>query len=205
MGKRDERRRVRQQAVLTAALEILSEEGAVGVTIAAVARRINASVGGLYRYYPTKNAIFEALQIHALDEFKRFLSGRLATSESESCWARVIIAAESWSEFRRSSPTEYRLLDESLSAFERTLGDEQAANVAERLRVVLMEIETALHRAVEAGELAPGDASVRTHLIWSAVHGLGHFEKRDHLQPEALKASALRVALYRDFHRAWST
>ena len=78
MGKRDERRRVRQQAVLTAALEILTEEGVAGVTIAAVARRINASVGGLYRYYPTKNAIFEALQIHALDAFKRFLSIRLA-------------------------------------------------------------------------------------------------------------------------------
>ena len=93
---------------MTAALEILTEEGVAGVTIAAVARRINASVGGLYRYYPTKNAIFEALQIHALDAFKRFLSIRLATGASESSWAQVIIAAEIWSEFKRSSPTDTR-------------------------------------------------------------------------------------------------
>ena len=86
---------------------------------------------------------------------------------------------------------------------ERTLDDEQAEAVHSRLQDILKLLAQLLENAVSDGMLLAGDPAVRTHLLWSANHGLGHFEKRDHLQPEMLRVNHLVRELYRAFFGAW--
>ena len=203
MGVREARRRERQTAVLDAATAIIEEVGSRAVTIAAVAARIGSSVGGMYRYYPTKQAIFVALQLRSIDRFDEFLEARLAAVSGREILHRVVVAFSSWAAFQREAPSHHRLLDESLSAMERTLNDEQAQAVHLRLQELVSRLVALLNEAVEAGALAPGDSAVRTHLLWSSKHGLGHFQKRDHLQPEMLRFENLAVELYRAFFQAW--
>lgn len=203
MGIREARRLERQNAVLDAATALIEEQGSRAVTIAAVAKRIGSSVGGMYRYYPTKQAIFVALQLRSIAQFELFLKERLHHAQGRSTLARVVVAFSSWSAFQSVAPSHHRLLDESLSAMERTLDDEQAEAVHFRLQDILKLLAQLLENAVADGMLRAGDPAVRTHLLWSANHGLGHFEKRDHLQPEMLRVNHLGRELYRAFFGAW--
>jgi AcrR family transcriptional regulator len=50
-----------QQRIDQAALETFAEEGFAGATIAEIARRAGISTGNVYRYYPSKEALFRAL------------------------------------------------------------------------------------------------------------------------------------------------
>src|SRR5437867_4150451 len=111
MAKRIERRASMRETVLRAAMETLTTEGFEALTIAGLAARIGVSVGGLYRYYPGKDAILLALQKEAL----------------------------------------------------------------------------------AAGALGPGDAEVRTHVLWALFHGVDHFRKRDRLAPPRLHARRIAV------------
>ena len=50
-----------QQRIDRAALETFAQEGFARATVAAIARRAAISTGNVYRYYPGKEALFEAL------------------------------------------------------------------------------------------------------------------------------------------------
>ena len=54
-GKRAEKRRSMEEAVLEHAADML-RGGPEALTIAGLAQRLGVSVGGLYRYYPSKGA-----------------------------------------------------------------------------------------------------------------------------------------------------
>ena len=45
--------------------------------MARIAKQMGASVGGLYRYYPHKEAIFVAIQLHALDGLHQYVATTL--------------------------------------------------------------------------------------------------------------------------------
>ena len=204
MGKRAERRAERREAVLDAATEILDADGAGAVTIAAVAGRVGASVGGLYRYFPHKQAIFLALQLRSIEALDRFLVDRLARAHDRPPLEALRIAFDTWPEFRHAAPTHHRLLDEFLSMPGRALDDASARSVHERLEIILGRIADVVRRGVAEGALAPGDAAVRTYQMWAALHGLGHFAKRDHLQPPALRVAALHEELFDTLVVAWA-
>jgi AcrR family transcriptional regulator len=58
---RQERARATFDAVLDAAVEIITEHGYAGMTTNAVARRAGVSIGSLYQYFPDKTAILVCL------------------------------------------------------------------------------------------------------------------------------------------------
>ena len=160
MGIREDRRRERRAAVLDAAMEMIEEGGAKAVTIAAVADRIGASVGGMYRYFPTKQAIFVALQLRAIDTFEAHLKARLHETSTDKPLERVIAAFSCWLSFREIAPSYHRLLDESLSSVERTLTDGQAADVHVRLDIIIALCASTIEGAVTAKDEEAGTIEV---------------------------------------------
>jgi hypothetical protein len=71
------------------------------------------------------------------------------------------------------------------------LRDEDAVAINTQVTAILDRCGRTLTAAATVGALDEGDDSVRTHLVWAALHGLLHFEKRDRIQPEHLHADAL--------------
>ena len=203
MGIREERRAERRNAVLNAAMDLIEKEGVHGVTIAAVAKEIGASVGGMYRYFPNKRAIFVALQLRSIGYFRDFMLTQLKAVEGQQALLRVRTAFEAWPRFQEEAPQHYGLLDEFLSLPERTLDDQQAAAVQVELLVLMKEIAALIEAAAQAGALREGDAMARAHLLWAALHGLQHFRKRDPVQPESLRTASLQEQLFETFFRAW--
>ena len=68
------RSRATVQAVLTAAAHILEERGLSGFNTNAVAERAGVSIGSLYQYFPSKDAILLALMEQSMSQFHEELS-----------------------------------------------------------------------------------------------------------------------------------
>jgi AcrR family transcriptional regulator len=69
------RSRARLGRVLDAAEEVLERDGADGFSTTAVARRAGVSVGAVYRFFPDKQAIAEALAIRYWSDFADLVAG----------------------------------------------------------------------------------------------------------------------------------
>jgi AcrR family transcriptional regulator len=139
-AQRADARRNRER-VLAAAREQFAANG-LDAQIDDIARRADVGVGTVYRHFPTKEALLEAL---AADRFTRLAE-----------WAREALQApDGWDGFcdflRRSAElgANDRLLSEAMA-------ERQALQGAQREKDELMEVTAALvERAQATGELRP--------------------------------------------------
>ena len=74
LSPRERRHQRTQQAILDAALEIIHEKGVDGLSIRAIADKIDYSPAGLYEYYGSKEEIIAALCMQGLERFGRHLA-----------------------------------------------------------------------------------------------------------------------------------
>jgi AcrR family transcriptional regulator len=193
--------RARRREILDTALETLGEEGLAGLTMPGLAKRIECAVGGLYRYFPSKEALLVALQREALDGFARELEEQLSTpppTQSSQASALYPVVAAAWAYLQDAvrAPTRHRLLDALVSDPDPVLDPDGVVVAEEPLERILGRVARQVAAASDAGALAWGDPAQRTHVLWATVHGLDHLRKRDHRAPAGLRTGALaRVAL----------
>lgn len=82
-------------AILTAAIQVLAQEGAARFTTARVAERAGVSVGSLYQYFPNKAAILFRLQSDEWRQTTDMLSRILADRE-KTPFARLRLLAQAF-------------------------------------------------------------------------------------------------------------
>jgi AcrR family transcriptional regulator len=78
-----QRSRLKLRRVLDAADEVLATEGSAGFSTVRVAEAAEISVGSLYRYFPDKEAIVEALAVRYWSDFEDLVGGIVAADERE--------------------------------------------------------------------------------------------------------------------------
>jgi AcrR family transcriptional regulator len=78
-----QRSRLKLRRVLDAAEELLTREGASGFSTVRVAEAAGISVGSLYRYFPDKEAIVEALAVRYWSDFEDLVGAVIAADERE--------------------------------------------------------------------------------------------------------------------------
>lgn len=210
---RQRRRTSRRHQLLDAAWALAGAEGLEAVTMARLAASIDASVGGLYRYFPSKEAIFVALQEQAIASFAgaqrdalERLKPRLLTADPRAAaLARVITATVVYLLEADASPVRHRLIDTFLSAQTPLLDDAQARQVDDALQPLLGRCAELLTEATTSATpaLAAGDAMTRTHVLWASLHGLDHFRKRDRIQPPDLQVDMLTQETLRALLTGW--
>ncbi|MFI6786590.1 TetR/AcrR family transcriptional regulator [Nonomuraea sp. NPDC050383] len=59
--RRARRRAETQEEILGLALDVMAEEGVAGLSLATVARRLGVRPPSLYRYFPSRGAVYDAL------------------------------------------------------------------------------------------------------------------------------------------------
>lgn len=213
MTRRAEKRQLRLRAVLSAAMQVVNERGLEGLTIVRVAERVDAAVGALYRYYPSKEALIVALQIEALDALRDDLERCARSVESATRRARLERKAAALasvaavplaylSECRRM-PMRHRLISDMLGAPVPVLSEQEAYTVEDAVLPVLTLAARRLQVAVERGALRRGDAGERTLLLWAGVHGLTLFSHRDRISPPERRVAALAPSLVGALLRGW--
>lgn len=146
-----------KRALLDAALEMLDEEGADGIGLRELARKVGVSAAAPYRHFRSRQALLEAV---ATEGFRRF-SAMMAAKEADFTEAeRLPAMAEAYVRFALVQPALFRLM------FSRQV--DKTGNKA--LHDAAVEAYGALAKAA-AREVpdAPSEGAV---IAWSFAHGL---------------------------------
>lgn len=146
-----------KRALLDAALEMLDAEGADGIGLRELARKVGVSAAAPYRHFRGRQALLEAV---ATEGFRRF-AAMMAAKEADLPESEQLPAmAEAYVRFALVQPALFRLM------FSRQI--DKGGNKA--LHAAAVEAYAALAKAAarEVPE-APSEGAV---IAWSFVHGL---------------------------------
>ena len=175
-ASRLERKRTRNRdAFVAAARALFAGRGFEATTIAENAEAAELGFGTFYRYFPDKEAVLEAV----LSDGRAELHAALFAVEPEGTTAAVALTRLS-TRFVQNVRRNLDVLSLMWEvAIRKTVGRRPlAVSALEREQSLPMALAAAVRRVVEqgmaAGEFAPGDASVLSHLIGGAHFSLLH-------------------------------
>ena len=94
----------RLDALLDAAAEIVDETGFERLTTQMVAERAGASIGTVYRYFPDRVAVVQALRERSIRRFRERVADDIARAEIETWWDVVDVALEACAALYRDEP-----------------------------------------------------------------------------------------------------
>jgi len=159
-------RREMETAILNAARAVMRERGVAALSLREVARRVHLRAPSLYAYFPSKNALYDALfllGIHRYGVYKDHSAQRLDTF-----WDYLHVWLTTYMQFAQEHPDLYQL------AFERPVPgftpSEESMAESQRL---LGKVEQVLDEAVHQGLVLPQvSVSQGRDLIIAMSHGL---------------------------------
>jgi AcrR family transcriptional regulator len=159
------------EKILEAAEEIFALDG-VAVPIDIVAERAGVGIGTLYRHFPTKESLYEAIVLTRLNDLLCIADAAVQDSNAEPGAAFDAFLRE----FARQA-SEKRDLFEALDQ----AGIDIKSIFAERLDDLMARVDTLRERAVESGEIR-NDVGTRDifNLISGTCHAAGHSGVDDH-------------------------
>ena len=164
LQKRKERYRSELRAeTLSAARELIRQEGYQGLTIRKLAQRMGCSPMALYSYFADKQALLAALALEGFEKVaKRFDS--TVHRDPLAAVRRILLDYIAYAE---EHPNEYRILFlsvETLGELELTRQDLQERNPA--FGALFKRVEA----CIKAGALQ-GDAFAVSTVLWTTAHG----------------------------------
>jgi AcrR family transcriptional regulator len=196
--RRQRRRAAKIETVVGTAMELVLRDGLDALTVSRLAQELDVAVGSLYRYFPSKEALVAVMQQRAIAAFTEFAEARLRTvdsSDEDAPLRRLWILGLSWWAFSEHEPTQWALIDASLSDRRPMLSDELAREVQVMLNAMRTLGATLLREAVNAGVLSDGDPNRRFDTLLAAVYGVEHLRKLDRVQGPERSSTQLRGTL----------
>jgi AcrR family transcriptional regulator len=99
-----ERSAARIDALLDAAAEVVDEIGFDRLTTAMVAERADASIGTVYRYFPDRIVLLQALRDRALQRYRAAVVDGIHAATPDHWWDAMECAIDAFVEMFRSEP-----------------------------------------------------------------------------------------------------
>lgn len=188
-------------------MQLIVEEGLQGLTIGSLATRVEAAVGAIYRYFPSKSALIAALQVRVVDELREVVRvelAKLAAQPSDAArLAAAVAAPAAYFHELVQHPARRVLINRSMGAPDPLLSEAEAEGVNAALLPLVALAAAPIGAAVESGLLRPGVDEERALLAWAGVQGLTLFLRRDRFQPAELRAERLLAPLLGTLLRGW--
>ena len=152
--RRQRNRREMTDGILAIARDIMRESGVAALSLSEVARRLQVTTAALYRYFPSKAALYDALFREAMRVFQAYITP--VWEEHPPGWRQLEAWIEARMRFAQEQPELFALL------FERPVpGFEPSAESMEESSGFLGEARRAFSRLVEAGVIHPPGAPER--------------------------------------------
>ncbi|MBC8078606.1 MAG: TetR/AcrR family transcriptional regulator [Chloroflexales bacterium] len=197
-------RQARADDILAAARQQLAEHGTEGLSLRAIARRLDLAPNSLYNYFPSLDDLITALLVDAFGRFAEAVTAATASSAGNSSWAQrfatICAAYRSWAVTNR---TDYDLIFGSaipgyhapedvtgplgLRSFQsalRLLIDAWRAGalaIPARYQAVPPEVAPHLHLLMQPDEAdAPLAIAFLMLVVWSRLHGMVMLENHGH-------------------------
>ncbi len=116
--RRTRKRQERTQRILNTAQTILLHEGLEAVTVHRIARELDLTVGALYRYFPSKQAMLAALGEDIVKGFTMSLSeladiyqADFAEHQTNATITKIFVIGHGFLQMAERSPARYRMVD----------------------------------------------------------------------------------------------
>jgi AcrR family transcriptional regulator len=184
----EERRLDARERIVSAALEIVAEDGYAAASVAAVARRAGVATGSIYRHFPSKGELLAEVFRDAAGRERALIGGILRSGDGPA-GERLATAAETFSRRALAAPTlAYALMAEPVDPAV------EAARL-ESKRGYRDDFATLLREGAEAGELPALDAPVAASALVGALQEALIGPLADHTSGDALVASLVSFAV----------
>src|SRR5215472_3925008 len=161
----DRRRRRREQTIdeiLDVAVEVMAEEGVAGLSLSEVARRMGIQPPSLYKYFPSKLAVYDALFRRGASQVLAVF--RAAAAGAEPGWAALTAGLEAVMRLGLDDQVIAQLLN-----WRPVPGFEPSAEAFAPSIEFVGEIRALLQAAVGRGELGGGAASEEGEALLSVL------------------------------------
>ena len=171
-----------QQALVVAAIDIMCEGGAAGLTARAVAARVGTAVGSVYAAFPNLEALRLEVNTATMGQLRETLAAALAQSTGRSLQDRLLSLADAYMGFADTHPALWAALFEP-----RTMAAPPA--MAEQTTALFALLEGVLCGAGCAGPDVPAFGRA----LWAAVHGTVFLAVQGSLGPVGREEAASLV------------
>ena len=209
---RVERKRLeKRQLILARATDLLVREGLEAVTVHRLARELDLTVGALYRYFESKDALIASLTEEVIAEYGQALTLKREALDAQAqnagdpldALATLVGFSGVYFEVSMSMPARYQLVSRMLTDPQIWLSTERRNPVMTSLFSIMDLFERLIESAVAEGRLAPGSARQRTVLLWGGLTGVLSMQKLASLNPEQIPVAGLTRAMTETLFRGW--
>jgi AcrR family transcriptional regulator len=165
----ERRQRNRQEmivAILAIARDLMRENGVAALSLSELARQLQVTTAALYRYFPSKAGLYDALFRVGMDVFRAYITP--VWEEHSPGWQQFEAWIDARMRFAQEQPELFSLV------FERPVpGFEPSAESMEESRRFLDEGRSFFSQLIDAGVIQPPGAPDRAFDLFIAMtHGL---------------------------------
>lgn len=153
-----------QQRLITAAAETFADRGADSASLEEIARRAGVGIGTLYRHFPTRQALLEAVYQDQIEAVAARADELIATTDPVSALSGWLVAVAAWSKTKQTLVTALMATSDGES--------EIRSYCAKLIRDTAEDLVT---RAQEAGQIR-ADASAAD--LLRLTHGISYAADR---------------------------
>jgi AcrR family transcriptional regulator len=183
-GKTDE--------ICDAAMALIASDGPHALTMQRLARSLNRAVGGVYRYFPSKDALLAELQLRTIQEYGRNRDAMLKRARTAGITDErlVHVIAKHYQRWMLDRPGHFGLLTTALAFPRPLLPDLDGQRVMAGVLPVLQSV-TQLFADLNGRPFVEGDPVERTLVFWCALQGVVQSAKISRFQPELMNNDRL--------------
>lgn len=217
IGERPSRKKVdreaRRQRILDAAFLLIEEKGVHGMSLHQLAKHLGYTVGALYRYFSSKDALIAELQSSSLEKLGAAMGLALgrgrAFVEAESMESRLAplflmrLLVDFYEAHAHVSPAHFRLSSLVMAETDNVLKGEEALRVFGTIQETLLHPVGLVMEGVEQGAFSEGNHVERVMLLWASLHGVMQSRKLARFAPDMLQRDRLVPALSCTMMQGW--
>jgi AcrR family transcriptional regulator len=178
-----------KDALITAGLEILSEQGMEGLSLRKVAKKVGVSHTAPYNHFADKQALLAAISTAGHEQLHQTLSNTFEAIKDSST---NIITEIAWAhlQFALDDPDRFKLMFSG--ALEEETAHPKFVEIAQKNISLLEEI---IAYCQTKGQIEAGKVDLIAIKLWSSVHGFTNLILENQFPPEYMQDRTIRDIL----------
>jgi AcrR family transcriptional regulator len=182
--RREREKEALQTRILEAARDILSEEGLDGLSMRAIADRIEYSAGTIYTYFRDKDELIRAVVRSGFERLNEYTQAEIeADAQAANPVQQFAAMGRAYARFALENTAYFRVMFELPAAAQLDCpygGDEQGCTTGEEPS--FDPVVDMIQRAIDAELVAIRDASRGAVIGWGLIHGMTSLYLSGHLR-----------------------
>jgi AcrR family transcriptional regulator len=197
MSFREQHRAATHARIVDEATAIISSSGFEGLSMRALAKRVELTPGALYRYFDSQDALIAVITGDVIDQIQSTVTAAVESVPVDRPLLRVLVACEAYRVLSLEQPQRFGLVSMMLAAPRAIVPEPALAEpLVRQMLAALTPLLAAFEQANTNAALRPGPALDRAMITFATLQGILNVRKQaTHVgglfDPETLAIEAL--------------